>query len=144
MEKFKDILKAKRKDLYLRQKEVAEAIGVATKSVSDWELGGIPTFFSIDALADFFECSVDELCGRTGYTYTPPKKLREFKDILYDKLFEKKIDYKAFAVMVGVSYNAVWSWTSGQTFPNLKLLCDIADTLECSIDELMGRKIKKE
>ena len=85
MKQFKDILKTKRKDRDLKQSELAQEIGISTVSISNWELGGIPTFFSIDALADFFECSVDELCGRTGYTYTPPKKMLEFKDIIYKK-----------------------------------------------------------
>lgn len=144
MEQFKDIVKAKRKELELKQRELADELGISYMTVSHWELGAIPTFFLTDALADFFGCSVDELCGRTGYTYNPPKKMREFKDILYDKLFEKNIDYNVFAEMIGVGYNAVWGWTSGRTYPNLKMLCDIADALGCSIDELMGRKLNKE
>ena len=118
MKQFKDILKTKRKDRDLKQSELAQEIGISTVSVSNWELGGIPTFFSIDALADFFECSVDELCGRTGYTYTPPKKMLEFKDIIYKKIREYNCDLNAFAEKIGVGYSAVWGWVTGKTYPN--------------------------
>ena len=141
MKQFKDILKAKRKEIEMKQYELAKELGLTPQAISNLEQGSIPTFFTTDAIADYFECSVDELCGRTGYTYTPPKKMLEFKDIIYKKILEYNRDFNGFAEKVGVGYSAVWGWVTGKTYPNLKTLCDIADVLECSVDELMGRKL---
>lgn len=140
MELFKSILRAKRKDIALRQCDMAKQLGVSTKTVSDWELGVIPNFFSVDALADLFGCSVDELVGRE-YKYTPPKKMREFKNILYGKMLEHNYTYDGLAKSSGVDDNTIRQWTSGKNFPNLKYLCKLSDVFQCSIDELMGRKL---
>lgn len=142
MTRFKDNLRAKRKELYLKQYELAEELGLTTQAISNIEKGSIPSFFTVDAIADYFKCSVDELCGRVGYRYTPPKKMMEFKDIIYKKIIEYDCDINDFAERVGVGYSAVWGWISGKSYPNLKILCVMADALECSVDELMGRKTR--
>jgi transcriptional regulator with XRE-family HTH domain len=62
---FKDVLKRKRKDLRMSQIELAERVGVSNRSISEWEKGSRePTLFLLEALADFFECSLDELADR--------------------------------------------------------------------------------
>lgn len=65
MKQFKDILRAKRKALKLTQYELAEAIGTSQNMVTKWETGQyFPGFCLLSDLADFFQCSVDELMGR--------------------------------------------------------------------------------
>lgn len=141
MKDFPNILRAKRKAIEVSQRELANALGVSQTSVNQWEVGGsVPTFFLVDALADYLECSVDELVGREGYKYTPPKKMREFQYILYGKMLEKGFKYESLSKQIGLSQSALRSWTSGNTYPDLKCLCLLADALKCSIDELMGRK----
>lgn len=62
---FKDVLKRKRKDLRMSQVELAERVGVSNRTISEWEKGSRePTLFLLEALADFFECSLDELADR--------------------------------------------------------------------------------
>lgn len=141
MEQFKNILKSKRKDAEMTQSDLAKELGIVCKTISDWELGTIPTFFAVDDVANFFKCSVDELCGRSKYEYRPFKKMREFKDILTEKMYEKGYVYETLGVASGVGLQAIWSWANGRTYPNLKHLCALSDALECSIDELMGRKL---
>lgn len=34
----------------------------------------------------------------------------------------------------------VWAWENGKQVPNGYYLCALADVLECSVDELLGRK----
>lgn len=143
MKDFPSILRAKRKELEMKQSELAEELGMTTQAISNIELGTIPSFFTIDTIANYFKCSVDELVGREGYQYTPPKKMIEFKDIIYKKIREYDCDINVFAKKIGVSYSTVWGWISGRTYPNLKMLCDMADAIECSVDELMGRKPKE-
>ncbi len=141
MKDFPSKLRAKRKAIEVNQGELAKALGVCHASVNHWEMGdATPTFFATDAIADYFECSVDELIGREGYNYTPPKKMREFKDILYDKMVKNNFTFKTLAEAIGVCHTAIRNWTSGKSYPDLKQLCAFADAFECSIDELMGRK----
>ncbi|MBQ7581051.1 MAG: helix-turn-helix transcriptional regulator [Clostridia bacterium] len=53
-----------REDRDLRQKDVAEAIGVDQRSLSNYETGKtIPDAETIIALADFFHVSTDYLLG---------------------------------------------------------------------------------
>lgn len=141
MEQFKDILKAKRKDLELTQKDLAEKLGVSQQAIYKYETGSfIPSFFVVDAIADFFECSVDELVGR-DYKYTPFKKMREVKYIIYDKMREHRHSYDSLAKAIECSDHTIRQWTSGKTYPDLKYLCILSDIFKCSIDELMGRKL---
>lgn len=47
------------------QEEVAEALGVSTASISNWERGlNQPFIKRIWQLADYYNCSIDELVGR--------------------------------------------------------------------------------
>jgi transcriptional regulator with XRE-family HTH domain len=66
--------------------------------------------------------------------------MREFKDILYDKMVKNNFTFQTLAEAIGVGHTAIRDWTSGKSYPNLKNLCAFADVFKCSIDELMGRK----
>lgn len=61
-----NIIRYKRRQLGLTQKQFAKKIGASATSVSTWETGLFyPSVFALCDLADFFGCSVDELLGRT-------------------------------------------------------------------------------
>lgn len=63
--KFKDILKALRKEKGIGQIELAQKIGYGKSVISTWERGeGVPTMFALIALADYFGVSLDFLVGR--------------------------------------------------------------------------------
>lgn len=58
-------IKAKRIECGLSQRELAKKIGVAHVMVSHWENGYCcPNLYNCWDLADFFGCTIDELCGR--------------------------------------------------------------------------------
>lgn len=57
------------------------------------------------------------------------KKLREQKNYK---------SQKAFADAIGVSQSTVGNWESGTREPNLQLILKIANTLDVSVDELLG------
>lgn len=69
---FKEILKDLRFEYSLSQKEVAEGCNLSPQCISQLEMGlRSPTGFTLMALADFFECSIDYLMGRvTDYENT--------------------------------------------------------------------------
>lgn len=57
-------IKQLRKQKGLRQEQLAEAMGVSTASVSKWETNQTyPELTLLVELADFFEVSIDTLCG---------------------------------------------------------------------------------
>ncbi len=63
--RFKDILKALRRDKGIGQIELAHKIGYGKSIISTWERGeGVPTMFALIALADYFGVTLDYLVGR--------------------------------------------------------------------------------
>jgi len=54
----------------------------------------------------------------------------------------KGLSGRAMARELGVHYVTVSHWLNGTTEPCLRQLVDIADCLNASLDELLGRKRK--
>lgn len=62
--KFAQILKSRRKELGLTQKDVADTFGIKSVNVSDWERGaGMPEASRLPALAKKLKMTVSELMG---------------------------------------------------------------------------------
>jgi len=54
------------KELKLTAKKVSEDTGISTGNISDWKSGrSMPSAIKLDILADYLDCSVDYLLGRT-------------------------------------------------------------------------------
>ena len=63
--KVGEIIQELRKDRYLRQEDLANAIGITRGALSNYELGSRePSIDILWKLADYFEISIDELVGR--------------------------------------------------------------------------------
>jgi len=72
-ENFKNVLKDLRIEKGVKQKEVAERCDVSPQCISQLELGTrSPTGSTLIALAEYFNCSVDYLLGRSE-DYALPK-----------------------------------------------------------------------
>ena len=57
-----------RKEKGLSQRQLATAIGTSQANVSRWEQGlNEPSIIECWKLADYFEVSIDIVCGRTDY-----------------------------------------------------------------------------
>lgn len=66
MDAFKDRLRQVRKERNLTQRQVAEAINTIEQNYQRYERGTQqPTLLTLIALADFFNISLDYLCGRS-------------------------------------------------------------------------------
>lgn len=87
MDNFKNNLKDLRLEKGVKQKEVAEKCDISPQCISQLELGTRnPTGTTLVALADYFNCSVDYLLGRTEDFSSPaftnaPTSLKE-KELL--------------------------------------------------------------
>ena len=63
--KFPELLKMLRVEKKISQNKLAKMLGVTQQCISEWELGKTePTLSSLWELADFFDVSIDEICGR--------------------------------------------------------------------------------
>jgi transcriptional regulator with XRE-family HTH domain len=62
---FKTRLKELRQNKNLKQSDVADALGITVIQYQRYEYGkSFPRYMELLQLADFFECSLDFLCGR--------------------------------------------------------------------------------
>lgn len=63
---FAERVKALRKEKNIKQSELGEIIGLSDNAISDIERGyRLTTMEKLDALANYFDVSVDYLMGRT-------------------------------------------------------------------------------
>ncbi len=53
-----------RTDMKLSQAELGDKLGLAQRTISNWEHGQNPNIDGLVRLADFFDISIDELVGR--------------------------------------------------------------------------------
>jgi transcriptional regulator with XRE-family HTH domain len=59
-------------ELGLSARNVAKATGISSGNISDWKMGrALPTATKLDVLADYLDCSVDYLLGRTDISNMP-------------------------------------------------------------------------
>lgn len=66
--KFSELLKMLRAERKISQGSLAKALGVTQQCVSEWELGRTePTLTALWGLADYFDMSIDEVCGRRDW-----------------------------------------------------------------------------
>ena len=64
--KFNERLKQLRKERKVTQSDVASALGVTMRQYQRWESGEQTTVLeNLIALADYFDVSLDYLCGRS-------------------------------------------------------------------------------
>ena len=94
-------------------------------------------------LADEFGCSIDCLIGRepieNDYGFTSKTTPKPFCDNFNEILSEKGLTEYRLVKMMGVSRTKISSWRKGNSLPDAKGLCDLADALDVSADSLAGR-----
>jgi len=92
-----DNLFARISELNLTAKKVSDATGISTGNLSDWKSGRcLPSADKLEKLANFLNCSVDYLLGRTdnpevnkgGANMADPIKIQESKD----RYLKEKVD----------------------------------------------------
>lgn len=70
MKTIGEIIREKRLDMGLTQFELAEQLGVCQTTIAGYEINRfVPNVLIAADMADIFECSLDELCGRKYEVY---------------------------------------------------------------------------
>lgn len=121
--------------------QLSKEMNMDYKQLSNYVKGRFsPSLKSAIKLADFFQCSLDYLCGltdhRTFYNYSTPDFLffERYKKILK----ERNITHYKLAKETDINVNDLRLWKHGK-IPTLYNLIKIADYLSISIDGLIGR-----
>lgn len=75
MDNFKTIFSAKRKELRMTQKEIAERLNVSDKTISKWETGSsYPDITLLNSIAQVLEIDVSSLLGATDLKESTAEK----------------------------------------------------------------------
>ena len=117
------------------------AIGVSDETVRRWRNGQRSVLLpQLEKLADYFECSLDFLAGRTDAVWEgPSRKMPPFYDRLRSVMSEKGVSRYLLVRELPVYDSYFSNWKKGES-PNLLTLILLADYLGVTIDRLVGRK----
>lgn len=125
-------------------RELARKCDVNVSAIYKWKRGdACPGFRNLVLLADEFGCSIDCLIGRepieNDYGFISKTAPKPFCDNFNEILSEKGLTEYRLVKMMGVSRTKISSWRKGNSLPDAKGLCDLADALDVSADSLAGR-----
>ena len=124
----------------IKSHELAAAIGVNTSTVNDWRRGKFQVFLSnVLKLADFFDCSLEYLMGRseTEIDYDP-QPCPFFYDRLIAVMTEKGFSTYRMRKESPAKGAHLNKWKQG-TDPLVPTLIAVADFLDVTLDYLVGR-----
>ena len=139
MKRFEELVNTNHKG----KKELAEFVNIPVTLVYKWLNNETnPSFKNLILIADFYEISVDYLVGRTEDDSSVKTKIlipfdENVKTILKTKHITK---YRMFKDC-GFSDGHEFSWFTQKNLPRYDNLIKMADYLNVSMDELMGRVI---
>ncbi|MBS5021928.1 MAG: helix-turn-helix domain-containing protein [Firmicutes bacterium] len=120
---------------------LAAAVGVHATTVQRWRRGTKYLFLSqLVKLADYFDCSLDFLTGRTDTVLDySPKPCPPFYARFREVMAERGITRYRMSKETKIKDSYFTEWSKG-TDPHLFSLIEVADYLNVSVDYLVGRE----
>lgn len=132
-------IKAARIAKQYTQAEVADFLNIARTTYTNIENGrSDPDTSTLLKLADFLDCTVDSLLGRTE---NPPSNTCEnyaLMDNLRKCREQSKLSQKQVALEIGVKPPTVCQWEKGIKAPSRENISKLAKLYQVSIDYLLG------
>ncbi len=124
----------------ISNKELAKALGVSLGTVGYWKKGKnnmrLPQFI---AIADYFNCSLDFLAGRSEtFIDFIPKECPPFYAHLKRILADKKTTKYRINGETKIKSSHFVDWKNGSE-PQIYSLIELADYLDITLDYLLGR-----
>lgn len=126
----------------LTESMIAEGSGIPVSCISQYKCGiQAPYLDTLIKLADYLQCSVDYLLGRSDdcfhRTYKPcPPFSQRLEELRKKYHYTSKYIYSR----EGISKSSYYGWRRGDNLPTLENLVALAKIFDCSIDELIGRE----
>lgn len=126
----------------LTQSDLAKKLNTNRSKISSYiNDNALPTFKVFVMLVGFFNCSADFLAGLKDYPERDKKYSAVQPFCTRIKIVLKKLGVSQYRLQkqTGISWSVLHSWFTGKTNPTADSLKKIAQTLQCSIDFLLGR-----
>ena len=140
VERLKELLSSEEN---LTQIAVSQATNISPSNLNEYLSGKhLPDFQNFVSLLEFFSCSADYLLGLTDIPSNEEKLLPvppfapQFKKVLGEL---RVTQYYLVEKTKKFSYNQLQGWLKGNNEPTLPCLIRLAQTLDCSVDYLIGR-----
>lgn len=143
LSKFAENLKDLIFDSRINQKILSAETGIDKASVSRYVNGiSIPNLKSTVLLADYFECSIDFLIGKSeenchaGFRPCPPfsERLKYYLSIYNGSPY-------CLCRELGLPDNKFYGWRDGLCFPTVANVEKLADFFKCTVDGFLGREL---
>lgn len=110
-----DHLRARRLDLGLRQRDVAERLSVNVQTVGNWEVGrDTPDFWYMSRVVQFL-----------GYDPRPKAETKSLRDELLAFRLKHGLTQKALAVRLQVNTCTISGWEGGKVAPTPECMAKI-------------------
>lgn len=138
---FKNTFNELLRERNVSEREFAKQLNTLPSVVSEWKNKSIDIKLkSLIKIADFFECSLEFLCGRSAICVDySSKPCPPFGERLAEVLKEVGCSSYKLLKNTAISPAQYHYWRKG-TEPRLTSLGVIADYLEISLDYLVGRE----
>jgi transcriptional regulator with XRE-family HTH domain len=126
----------------IRIEDFCKEIGVGrTDFYRWWSNKTVPSVENIVKLANAFNCTVDFLIGKVDDNYiTHFKALPPFSQQLRSIMNEYGTNPYKLSRDAKISRASVYEWLNGTSEITLASLIKVAETLDCSVDYLIGRE----
>lgn len=153
--KIQSFLKMQLEKNNLKRVDVAKNTGIASYTIHHLYNGSQDnvTFKTVLRLADYFECTIDEVLGREKFQIAENPEFKsvdaqtsmgKIKDFINVKMNESGLDATKFARSCGLGKGSLRGFikeNEKHQALNCKNIVAVADTFDVSIDELIGRKL---
>ena len=122
--------------------DIYKATNVSPNSIYAWLRNEkIPTLKSLVLLADYFECSVEYLCGRVELdTFVRSANPSTFSERLRLLMKKNGVSQRILNADTKISTSSIHHFLTGTSKPLLDNLIKLSVYFDCSIDYLIGRE----
>ena len=138
---FAERLKEYMEEQKIKAPALAKAIGVNRTTVSELLRGKyLPSTSTFVAICEYFNCSADYILGLDDF----PKRNKfahaiPFAVTLRKCLKNAKKSQYRLQKDKNISRSQTYGWLYGKTIPTMDSIIILAEYLDCSVDELLGR-----
>ena len=68
--------------------------------------------------------------------------MQPFTEILTEKMKSTGHSAETLSALTGIHMSTLYDWKRGKSTPNLLHAIELADVFNCSLDELVGRRVR--
>ena len=150
---FSEVLRTKMAEINLSNRRLAIASRVTSEKISSYRTEScFPKLWTLVLIADFLECSVDELLGYSSSEHTDAYRKYEsdvfpnedvFADYFRNRMLSmmgiKGMTSHELSLKSGCSENTIDMYLSVHRWtPQVPVFLNLCDALECTPSELLG------